>query len=218
MLAISMFYEIIIYMYYKITCCHTFTQGTRALRRASPLTASSWTATSRLSSASSSRLGQSSTQTNSRQTGSSPATSRSSSASDRSRRTIREILGLRWSAAESPTPETQTKLVIRTRVKAREPTQCGHRSQGACGAARACLRPRSARHPQPRRSRRCWPSAPPGLPGRKVVDDAPGVEDTRPAEPIPVMPLPHLIEMGLRPQISSMRRTAGLLPCAPHLN
>ena len=58
----------------------------------------------------------------------------------------------------------------------------------------------------------------PGLPGRKVVDDAPGVEDTHPAEPIPVMPLPHLIEMDLRPQISSMRRAAGLLPCVPHLN
>lgn len=57
----------------------------------------------------------------------------------------------------------------------------------------------------------------PGLPGRKVVDGAPGIEDA-PAKPIPVMPLPHLIEMGLRPQISSMRRTAGLLPCVPHLN
>lgn len=58
----------------------------------------------------------------------------------------------------------------------------------------------------------------PGLPGRKVVDDVPGAEDAQPAEPIPVMPLPHLIEMGLRAQISSMRRTAGLLPCVPHLN
>lgn len=58
----------------------------------------------------------------------------------------------------------------------------------------------------------------PGLPGRKLADDAPGIEDAQPAKPIPVMPLPHLIEMGLRPQISSMRRTAGLLPCVPHLN
>lgn len=42
---------------------------------------------------------------------------------------------------------------------------------------------------------------PPGLPERKVVDDAPWVEDAQPAKPIPVIPLPHLIEMGLRPQI-----------------
>ena len=58
----------------------------------------------------------------------------------------------------------------------------------------------------------------PGLPGRKVADDAPGVEDAQPAKPMPVTPLPHLIEKGLRPQISSMKRTAGLLPCVPHLN
>lgn len=62
------------------------------------------------------------------------------------------------------------------------------------------------------------PVHPPGLPGRKVVDDAPGIEDTRPAKPIPVIPLPHLIKMDLRAQISSMRRTASLLPCVPHLN
>lgn len=59
---------------------------------------------------------------------------------------------------------------------------------------------------------------PPGPPGRKVVDDAPGAEDAQPAKPMPVIPLPHLIEMGLRAQISSMRRTAGPLPCVPHLN
>lgn len=58
----------------------------------------------------------------------------------------------------------------------------------------------------------------PGLPGRKAVDDAPGAEDAQPAKPMPVIPLPHLIEMGLRPQISSMRRTAGPLSCVPHLN
>lgn len=58
----------------------------------------------------------------------------------------------------------------------------------------------------------------PGLPGRKVADDAPVAEDAQPAKPIPVTPLPHLIEMGLRPQISSMRRTAGPLSCVPHLN
>ena len=52
----------------------------------------------------------------------------------------------------------------------------------------------------------------PGLPGRKVADDAPGVEDAHPAEPMPVIPLPHLIKMGLRPQISSMRRTAVRTP------
>lgn len=62
----------------------------------------------------------------------------------------------------------------------------------------------------------------PGLPGRKVVDDAPGIEDTRPAKPIPVTPLPPSHQDGPpRPDIVNEKdggpsavRTPSQLVCA----